>query len=194
MSSSIASNPVLYGIYKMANLLSDTTGGIAFGIPMVMGNGMPITFNVADLMRVGALSGGILSNLGNLMSAVGNSASGANILKALNISGLTTVSRGGGTGITTSSGAALSESGAIVGNSDSSAVTGKTMSDAKADANAEVAEASDSSDETKLSDVNSSVMMIYTLLSNVVNGSSSIKVDMGDRSAWTAAINSGFGG
>lgn len=175
MASSIASNPALYGIYKIANLLSDTVGGIDFGIPMYMGTGMPITFNVADLMRVGALSGGILSNMGNLISAVGNMGSGASILKALNISGLTTVTRGGGTVINTPSGAALSESGAIVGNTDSNAVTGKTMGDAKADANAQVAEATPE-DEVKLKTVDEHIVQIYTILDNVVNGVSSLKV------------------
>ena len=76
MSNSIANNPVLYGIYKAANLLSDTTGGINIGLPMVMGNGLPIALNVADLMRTGALSAGILSNIGSIASGLHNGVSG----------------------------------------------------------------------------------------------------------------------
>ena len=190
MASGIASNPALYGIYKIANLLSDTVGGIDFGIPMYMGTGMPITFNVADLMRVGALSGSILSNMGNLISAVGNMGSGASILKALNISGLTTVTRGGGTIINTPSGAALSESGAIVGNNDSNAVTSKTMGDATADANAQVAEATPE-DEVKLKTVDEHIVQIYDLLHDVVLGTSSLKVSPAMGSVWSNGTSPG---
>ena len=187
MAAGIANNPAIYGIYKIANLLSDTVGGIDFGIPMYMGTGLPMTFNVADLMRVGALSASIFSNMGNLISAVGNMGSGASILKALNISGLTTVTRGGGN-VGSGGGITLSESGSIVGNNDENAASDKTMSDAKGNAAAEVAE--NNEDDTKLKDVNSNIDRIYELINSVINGMSSVKVDMGDASAWTAALRS----
>jgi len=76
MAASIANNPILYGIYKTANMLSDTVNGINIGTPLVMGSGMPVAINIADLMRVGALSGGILSNIGNIASGIGSGGSG----------------------------------------------------------------------------------------------------------------------
>lgn len=76
MAASIANNPALYGIYKIANMLSDTVGGIDIPLPLVMGTGLPVALNVANLMRVGALSGGILSNIGNIASGLANGGSG----------------------------------------------------------------------------------------------------------------------
>ena len=85
MAAGIANNPVTYGLYKMSGLLKDTTGGITFGLPMVMGNGMPISFNVADLMRTGALAGGVMSSLGAMFGG-GGGFTGTSILNGIGIS------------------------------------------------------------------------------------------------------------
>jgi len=179
MSAGIASNPVLYGIYKIANMLSDTVGGIDIPLPLVMGSGMNMGLNVANLMRVGALSGGILSNIGNIIGGLGNSFNGAAMLNRLGVTGgLTTVTRGTGAGLATTGGASVSQSGSMIGNSSGSDVQSKTMTDATDSAKAEVAQASEEDDQTKLKDIRSDVLDIYHLLQTIANGSTTIRVDV----------------
>lgn len=191
MSAGIASNPVLYGIYKAANMLSDTVGGINIPLPLVMGTGLNMGLNVADLMRVGALSGGILSNIGGIASGLANGGSGWSMLKALGVTNnASMVSRGTGQGLVTTGGATVSESGSLVGNSSGDDIKNKTMTDATDSAKAQTAEAVDESDETKLKDVYAEVVDIYRILQDIANGNhtlavdvknSSLKVDMWDR-------------
>ena len=180
MSAGIANNPVLYGIYKAANMLSDTVGGIDIPLPLVMGSGLNMGLNVADLMRVAALSGGVLSNIGNIASGIASGGSGWSMLKTLGMSnsGLTAVKRGSGQGLITTGGATVSESGSLVGNSSGDDVQNATMTNATDDAKAQTAEAVDESTETKLRDVYDEVVDIYQLLQQVASGAYTIAVDV----------------
>lgn len=173
MAAGIANNPVLYGLYKAAGLLDAVAGGIALPDIKVMGSGVNLQTTVADLMRVGAMSGGILSSIGTMVTAGGNGGiTGTGILKAAGIdsSGISQVTRGSAASLATASGMSVSESGTVVGNSDGSAVQSKTMTDATDEGNAQLVEAVDSTEETKLSDVNNSVINIYNLLLDLVEG------------------------
>ena len=179
MSAGIANNPITYGLYKMSGLLKDTTGGIDFGIPMVMGNGMPITFNIADLMRTGALAGGVMSSLGQMIVGGGGGLTGKNILKGIGLKegmGAAVVTRGAGAGLATIGGATVSESGSMVGNSNGDDITNKTMTDQNDANKQETASAVDESDETKLSDVDSHICAIIDILQNISDGNSILKV------------------
>lgn len=182
MAAGIANNPVTYGLYKMSGLLKDTTGGINFGLPLVMGTGMPIAFNVADLMRAGALGGGIMSSLGSMITSGGNGGlTGLGILRAAGISdnAVTISTRGTGLGLSTVGGLTVSESGSMIGNSDSSDITNKTMTDQTDAAKADTVSAVDESEETKLKDVDTHIMGIIDILRSIQDGSSilSVKVD-----------------
>jgi hypothetical protein len=178
MAAGMANNPVTYALYKASGLLKDTTGGINFGVPMVMGNGMPITFNVADLMRTGALAGGALGSMGLMISGLAKGAgSGSGMLKAIGVtSGASVVTRGTGAGLSTAGGATVSESGSMVGNSNSDDITSKTMTDQNDSNKQETASAVDESDEVKLSDVDSHVCTIIEILRNISDGTSILKV------------------
>ena len=182
-ANSMANNPVMYALYSIAGILRDTTGGIDFSIPLVMGNGMPMTFNVADLMQTGVMATGLLGGIGQMFAglAKGNT---ANILSNFGITGngITTLSRGTGTGIAAISGSSLSQSG-FVGNSDSSDIQNATMQSANEEGSNKVAEAQEENEETKLSTVDEHVVQIYELLDSVVHGTESLKVDMGNASA-----------
>ena len=181
MAAGIANNPALYGLYKAAGLLDNIAGGIAIPAFSVMGNMVDLHTTVADLMRVGAMSGGILSSIGQMaMAGGGGGITGGGILKAAGItgSGISQVTRGNGSGLATAGGITVSESGTVVGNTDGSAVQDKTMTDANDSGNSQLVEATESSDETKLSDVNNSVINIYNLLLDLVEGSAlRVKVD-----------------
>jgi hypothetical protein len=175
----MANNPITYALYKGSGLLKDTTGGINFGLPLVMGNGMPITFNVADLMRTGALAGGAISSIGLMMAGLskGNLGFGSGMLRAVGITnGLSTVTRGNGSGLSTMGGMTVSESGSMVGNTNSDDITSKTMTDQTDSAKSDTASAVDESDETKLKDVDNHIVTIIEILRNISDGNSILKV------------------
>lgn len=178
MAAGMANNPITYALYKASGLLKDTTGGINFGLPLVMGNGMPIAFNVADLMRTGALAGGAISSMAQMIGGLGNGGlSGLGILRGIGITnGLSVVTRGTGSGLATMGGMTVSESGSLVGNSSSGDVMSKTMTDQTDSAKSETASAVDESDETKLGDVDNHVTTIIEILREIADGNSILKV------------------
>ena len=180
MAAGIANNPITYGLYKMSGLLKDTTGGINFGVPLVMGNGMPITFNVADLMRTGALAGGVMSSLGSMIiGGGGGGLTGKSILNGIGLSssgGPSLVTRGSGSSLSTMGGITVSDSGSMIGNSSSDDMTNKTMTDQNDTNKQETASAVDESDDTKLSDVDNHIITIIDILRNISEGNSILKV------------------
>ena len=180
MAAGIANNPLLYATYKAAGLLDTVTGGIALPDIKVMGTGVNLQTTIADLMRVTAMSGTILAGIGTMISSGGNGGiTGSGILRAAGISGAANmVSRGNGSTLSTAGGASVSESGSLIGNSNSSDIQNATMTNATDSANAQLAEAVDSSEETKLSEVYAEVVEIYRLLQDVANGSYTIAVDV----------------
>ena len=177
LAEGVANSPALYATYGIANMLDDLVGGIALPSVSVMGTGVDLNTTVADLMRVGAMAGGLLSNIGPLMSAASNIGNGGKLLQAFGINNnLTSVSRGTGAGLLTTTTMSTSSSGSMVGNSDGSDVQNKVMSDAQNDSDTQLAEAVDETEETKLSTVDEHILAIYTLLENVMNGTSSLQV------------------
>ena len=180
MAAGVANNPFLYATYKAAGLLDAVTGGIALPDIKVMGTGVNLQTTIADLMRVTAMSGSILSGIGSMIASGGNGGiTGSGILRAAGISGnLNTVSRGNGQSLRTTGGATVSESGSLIGNSNGSDIQNVTMTNATDSANAQLAEAVDSSEETKLSEVYAEVVEIYKLLQDVANGGYTIAVDV----------------
>lgn len=175
----MVNNPVTYALYKASGLLKDTTGGIEFGLPMVMGNGMPISFNVADLMRTGALAGGAISSMAQMIGGMGGGGiTGRGILKAAGVqnNAVDIKTRGTGLGLSTMGGMMVSESGSMVGNASSDDVTSKTMTDQTDSAKADTASAVDESSEVKLSDVDSHIVNIIDILQNIADGNSILKV------------------
>ena len=194
MAAGIANNPMLYATYKAAGLLDAVTGGIALPDIKVMGTGVNLQTTIADLMRVGAMSGSILSGIGSMISSGGNGGiAGSDILRAAGISGAANmVSRGNGSALSTVGGASVSESGSLIGNSSSSDIQNATMTNATDSANAQLAEAIDSSEETKLSEVYAEVVEIYKLLQDVANGGYTIAVDVKNPSLKIDTIDLGL--
>jgi hypothetical protein len=179
MAAGVANNPVTYGLYKMSGLLSDVVGtGLDFSLPLVMGSGTTMTFSIPNLMRAGAMAGGIMSSLGAMFSG-GGGLTGTSILNGIGLSkgsGASVVTRGTGMGLATTGGATVSESGSMVGNANSDDITSKTMTDQTDSAKAETASAVDESDETKLKDVDNHVVTIIEILRNISDGNSILKV------------------
>ena len=181
MAAGIANNPITYGLLKAGNLLKDVTGGIEFSMPLVMGSGTAQTFNVADLMRAGAMSGGILSSIGQMIAAGGNGGiTGNGILDAIGVGSKSNyVTRGNGSSLSTMGGASVSSSGSMIGNASGDDMTNKTMTDQTDSSKQQTAAAVEESDEVKLKDVDTHVIEILSVLKEIANGSSplTVKVD-----------------
>lgn len=194
LAAGIANNPMLYATYKAAGLLDAVTNGIALPDIKVMGTGVNLQTTIADLMRVGAMSGSILAGIGTMIASGGNGGiTGSGILRAAGISGAANmVSRGNGSTLSTASGTSVSESGALIGNSSGSDIKNATMTSATDSANAQLAEAVDSSEETKLSEVYAEVVEIYKLLQDVANGGYTIAVDVKNPSLKIDSIDLGL--
>jgi hypothetical protein len=173
MASQIGNSPVMYSIYKIGGMLEDLTGGIALPFVNIFGSGFDLNTTVAQLMQVGAVSGGIISGIGKLIGSLGTGGgfSGSGMLRAFGISNnLSTVSRGTGQGLlTTHSGASMSSSG-YVGNEDSSDVKNKTLDDANKDGDSQVASKKEEDEDVKLKTVDEHIIQIYQLLQSVTDG------------------------
>lgn len=186
MSAGIANNPALYASWTMSNMLDDFVGGIPIPMISVMGNTVDPHTTVADLMKVGTMAGSALGVVGKLIGGLAKGLVGLvgggmhPLLGAMgiyNTNQIKTVTRGDGSRLSTAGGASVSESGSMsVGNSDGNDVKEKTMSEANDDNKSQLATASDESEEVKLSEVNDNIINIYRLLSDVVDGTSSLRV------------------
>lgn len=178
-ASSMANNPVTYLIYKLAGLLDDAVGGIALPFVNVMGFGVDLNTTVADLMRVASVSASVLGNLGPMISGLASSFSGQGMLRKMGIdsgSNLSVVTRGSGTaGASIAAGGSTSESG-YVGNSNGGDVKNATIQDAEDSKKKEMIQAKEEAEENQVDVLNSYVLKIYTLLEEVVSGTSSIRV------------------
>lgn len=191
MASGIASNPVLYGIYKAAGLL-DLFGGIALPDIKAMGTGVNLQTNVADLMRVAALGGSAIGGIGSMMTSLSKGGlSGVGMLASLGIiPGLiSTVSRGNGGFGLSASGLSVASSG-YAGNADGGDIKNKTLSDANSDANKQLIDMQDKEEEDiKNKVINDNIVKIYELLSNVVQGTDKLHATVTlDPSAITSLI------
>lgn len=203
-AASIGNDPVLYSTYMIASMLDDTVGGIA--IPTIgafaMGNGVEIDLEttVADIMRTGAMAGGLLGGIGKMIGGIakgsGGGFSGSGMLKAFGVnldsSSASTLVRGDGTGLAiTSSGMDTSYSG-YIGNEDGNAVKDKMLTDAKDEANQQAIQALEEAQEIGLANVDEHVVQIYRILEDVITGSRNLHVTFGGPDSTSWSNNSGF--
>ena len=183
LAGSLASSPISYLIYKSASLLEETTGGISLPFINVSGFGVDLNTTVADLMRVGALAGSLFSNIGPIISGLGNSFSGRSMLNELGIKSESRLeitprgtgdnllgSRGGGDRTTSGSG--------YVGNGSGSDIKNSTMQEAEDSKKQLMIEAKEEAETNQVDVLNTTVLKIYELLDDVAHGNSSFKVQV----------------
>lgn len=180
LASSMASNPISYFIYKMAGGLDSMVGGIDLPFVNVLGSGVDLNTTVSDLMRVGAMSVGILGSIGPLISGLGSSFSGVAMLNKLGISGesgLAITPRGTGSSLVGAGAAGIStsESG-YVGNASGSDIKDSTMQEAADSKKQLMIEAKESEEANEITVLNTTVLKIYELLDDVANGDKSLRV------------------
>ena len=179
MAQGIAANPALYAVWKVANALTDTVGGIALPDIKYLGTGVNLQTTVADLMRVGALSTGLLGGIGNIISAgSGGGFSPSAMLSSLGLTGnrVSMVSRGAGLG-TTLSGTAVSSS-TFVGNTAGSDIYGSSIAGAEETSAQKIAEVKEESEEITTKVLDEHIVNIYDLLAGVIsNGAMKVSVE-----------------
>lgn len=141
-------------------------GGLPIPFVSAMGFGVDLETTVADLMRVTALSGGIMSGLGALISGLGNNANGLQgVLSALGVS-----SQPGqitkGSGLSASLGETMSTT-SFIGNSQADVENAALASaeDQKKDLSLK---ASEEEEHVQLEDVDDNITRIYNLLESVI--------------------------
>ncbi len=185
MAAGIANNPVLYGMYSMAGMLKDVVGGMSIPMVSVVGNTVDLHTNIADLMQVASLAGGIMGSLGQMLSTGG--AGGITPLLLANGFGLTgqllgptSVQRGSGIGgkmRLTTGGGSISNSG-YIGNANGDDVKQKTMDDANKDADKQLQTEKDENEEATTTDINNTLIDTLNLLKSIVNGQASFHVQV----------------
>lgn len=180
IAGGIANSPAAYLIYKAASLLDSAVGGIPIPDISVMGNSVALNTTVADLMRVAAVGGGILSSIGPIMSGLGNSFSGQSMLAQLGItpdSGLSATPRGGNSGGNIgAAGGTVSESGYFAGNASGSDILNSTIQESKNTKEQLMVEAKEENATTQIDMINTTVLKIYELLEDVTHGGGSLRV------------------
>jgi hypothetical protein len=181
LAGSMASNPVSYFIYKMASVVDDAAGGIDLPFINVMGYGVDLNTTVSDLMRVAAVGTGLLGSIGPLISGLGSSFSGQAMLNKMGIgasSGLAVTPRGdGGFGGGMTGGGSQTTSGSgYVGNSSGSDIKDSTIQESKDSKKQQMIEAKEEEEANKVDILNTTVVQIYELLNDVVQGNSTFRV------------------
>lgn len=93
--ATMASNPATYALWKIADFITSTTGGINIPHATVLGTGVDLNATVEQLLKLGLVGYSTLSNITGIASAVKSIGNGAALLNAMGISeGNTLISRG----------------------------------------------------------------------------------------------------
>jgi hypothetical protein len=131
LAAGMAANPVSYLLFKMSNLLEESTGGIDLPFLNVYGFGVDLNTSVAQLMQIASMAGGLMGTLGTMMGGLANT--GTDFLSAMGASADgKLVSRGTGETTAATSGAGASASG-LVGNGSGADMQAATMAQAADD-------------------------------------------------------------
>lgn len=191
MAEGLGNNPILYATYQIADMLSDVGGAGNLPAILAAGFGVDLNSDIANLMKIGAMSGSILQGIGKLTAslATGGGFYGPGMLRAFGISGGSPLETQRGSAAGQSSlirGSSTSFSG-FIGNASDADVKNKTINDASEDAEAQLAEAKAEEDDIKLHQVDEHIIDIYDLLLDVVSGSRQFRVVLGDApTTWSA--------
>lgn len=181
MAQSIASNPILYAMYKFAPALQQITGG-GIQIPFInaMGFGFDLHMSVSDLMSIAALSGGLLGGIAAVPSGLVQLVAGAKpLLKGYGLLEETKAVQRGSGAVTRDKGASQSESG-YAGNASGEDIKNQTMEEAQQDGKKQVQQASQELEQATSTDLNENLIKIYQLLYDVATGGGHFHVKIDD--------------
>lgn len=178
LGSGVAQNPVLSALWKVTNLIQDTTGGI--NIPMVlgMGTGFDLNTTVENLIKLGIVGAGSLGMIGDVISGLSSTAVPATMLMKLQVgSELANFATLGGRGLATTTSGLSSSSTVYAGNSSGSDIASAATQEASDSAQADVDSTSSEKDMTEMTDmIQQDVAKIYEMLSGII-GVTGIRVE-----------------
>lgn len=84
--ATMASNPATYALWKIADMIQSTTGGIDVPLATALGTGIVNMPTIDQMLKLGLIGMSTLQNIGGIASAVSSLGSGASLLKAMGIS------------------------------------------------------------------------------------------------------------
>ena len=118
---SIGSNPALFALWKITDMIQGVTGGINVPFISAFGNGFDLNTTVENLMKIGIVGVSTLGNIGKIASGLSSIGDGSALLKKLKVSeGSAVIKTTGGSSSSNGkrqSGSTTSES-TYVGNND----------------------------------------------------------------------------
>ena len=176
-AASIAENPVLYSIYNVGNLLDEVAGGIQLPAVSVIGNMVDLETSVADLLRVGAMSGTILQGTAALLTGLAGSVTPLTTYGMMSSRSRDIVQIGKGLGIKANENDISQLSLNYKANSnmdDFSSANNELAEENKEQARINSTEGSE--DQIDLKDINNSQLELIGILKDVVDGTRSIHV------------------
>lgn len=178
LANGIAANPVLFATTQLANMLDDLVGGIELPDIKVMGTGVNLQTTVADLMRVGALGGSVLSGIGSMISNLASGGSlniGGQLEKMFGSGSNNVITRGTGGNLSVSTSGYETSSSGYVGNSSGDDIQASTLASANDSANQQLITAKESEDaDVTNSVINDNIVAILSLLNDVVDGTKTL--------------------
>lgn len=178
LANGIAASPVLFATTQLANMLDDLVGGIELPDIKVMGTGVNLQTTVADLMRVGALGGSVLSGVGSMISNLASGGSlniGGQLEKMFGSGSNNVITRGTGGNLSVSTSGYETSSSGYVGNSSGDDIQASTLASANESANQQLITAKESEDaDVTNSVINDNIVAILSLLNDVVDGTKTL--------------------
>ena len=177
-----ANNPALYIINKSADILDSFAGGIPIPAVTAFGTGVDTKLTVSNIMKSAAMVGGFTSSLismiGSIAGGSGAGFSGSSLLKMVGVE-----QKAGRDTRTSSSG-----SGSVV-NASVTDMTESATAEGKDNANKQSVSAKEESSEVSNETINNSIMNIYNLLKDVIDGTSALNVKINDQPVSVANNN-----
>lgn len=177
LAAGVSSNPALYALWNVSNALQDLVGGINIPFVEAAGFGVDLNATVSELMRVGALSGGILASTGQLIAGITRGSAGGfsaeAMLRSLGIrpNSMSVISRGAGSD-TFTGGETVSQQ-TYIGNVSGEDLYSSSMSDVQQQ---KLELQGDIEEDIKIKQVDEHVVEIAGLLKNVITGMASFHV------------------
>ena len=183
MSSSVASNPILYSMWKVTDMIQQQTGGI--NIPTIggwaMGNGTQIDLetSVENLIKLGIVGIGSLGMIGDLVSGLSSSAIPASMLFKMGFSqSIGNLQSLGGRGLNSALSGLSTSSTVYAGNAEGSDIYQSALGDEQGKAQQQ-ADAQKPEVEDYTEHIDEQVTFIYELLVDLTTGAKRIYTDSG---------------
>ena len=165
LGTGIASNPALYGIWKVTDMIQSYTGGINVPSVFAMGSGFNLNTSIENLIKLGVVGISSLGMIGDLVSGLSSSAvPGSMYAKLQGLSSIQSLGRGL---VTAMSGMSTSQT-TVVGNSSGEDYYSSVKNQAQGEGNEAVADSQENSDSGKqMKEIHDFTQSIYELMSEL---------------------------